>query len=104
VSERHTVAFSACRTLRRSEARRSRDSSLAKARSKAVYRSSAAASALIAGPRKQIVVQRAKQSGMHWTVKGAADIIALRCQHASGRWDDFVAPRRATAAGLRAVI
>ena len=53
---------------------------------------------------KQIVVQRAKQSGMHWTTEGAAAIIALRCQHASGRWDDFVAPRPATTAGLRAVI
>jgi hypothetical protein len=26
---------------------------------------------------KQIVALRAKQSGMHWTVEGAADIIAL---------------------------
>ena len=39
---------------------------------------------------KAIVVQRTKQSGMHWTIAGAADIIALRCQHASGRWDDFI--------------
>jgi hypothetical protein len=38
---------------------------------------------------KQIVCQRAKQSGMHWTVEGAASIIALRCQHASGRWDEL---------------
>lgn len=53
---------------------------------------------------KQIVVQRAKQSGMHWTVKGAADIITLRCHRASGRWDDFVAPRPAPAASLRAAI
>jgi len=53
---------------------------------------------------KQIVVQRAKQSGMHWTTEGAAAIIALRCQHASGRWDDFVARRPAGAARLRAVI
>jgi len=45
---------------------------------------------------KQIVVQRAKQSGMHWSVNGAADIIALRCQHASGRWDELWP---ATAAG-----
>ena len=36
-----------------------------------------------------IVVQRAKQSGMHWTTDGAASIIALRCQHASGRWDEI---------------
>ena len=34
---------------------------------------------------KAIVVQRAKQSGMHWTTAGAASIITLRCQHASGR-------------------
>jgi hypothetical protein len=38
---------------------------------------------------KAIVVQRAKQSGMHWTTSGAADIIALRTQHASGRWDEL---------------
>ena len=43
------------RTLRRSEARRSLDSSLAKARSSAAYRSSAAASARIAGPRDRMV-------------------------------------------------
>jgi hypothetical protein len=53
---------------------------------------------------KQIVVQRAKQSGMHWTVQGAADIIALRCQHASGRWNDFVARQPAPQARLRAAI
>jgi hypothetical protein len=49
-------------------------------------------SGAIEGGIKSIVVQRAKQSGMHWTVDGAADILALRCQHASGRWHDFVAP------------
>jgi hypothetical protein len=38
---------------------------------------------------KAIVVQRAKQSGMHWTTAGAASIIALRTQHASGRWDEL---------------
>jgi hypothetical protein len=53
---------------------------------------------------KKIVCQRAKQSGMHWTVEGAAGIIALRCHHASGRWDDFVAPRPAPSAGLRAAV
>jgi hypothetical protein len=49
-------------------------------------------SGAIEGGIKAIVVQRAKQSGMHWTVGGAADILALRCQRASGRWNDFVAP------------
>ena len=37
------------------------------------------------------IVQRAKQSGMHRTVNGAASIIALRTQQASGRRHDFVA-------------
>jgi hypothetical protein len=46
-------------------------------------------SGAIEGACKAIVVQRTKQSGMHWTVHGAADIIALRCQHASGRWDEL---------------
>jgi hypothetical protein len=56
---------------------------------------------------KQIVAQRAKQSGMHWTVDGAADIIALRCQHASGRWDELWTrhnPASPPSAGLRAAI
>ena len=41
---------------------------------------------------KQIVAQRAKQSGMHWSLEDAASIIALRCHNASGRWNDFIAP------------
>jgi hypothetical protein len=49
-------------------------------------------SGAIEGGIKAIVVQRAKQSGMHWTVNGAASIIALRSQQASGRWDDLVTP------------
>jgi len=60
-------------------------------------------SGAIEGGIKAIVVQRTKQSGMHWTTKGAADIIALRCQHASGRWDELW-PSGATPARLRAVI
>jgi hypothetical protein len=46
-------------------------------------------SGAIEGGIKAIVVQRAKQSGMHWSVNGAADIIALRCQQASDRWDQL---------------
>ena len=38
---------------------------------------------------KTIVATRAKQSGMHWTTEGAGSIIALRCQHSSGRWDEL---------------
>jgi hypothetical protein len=53
---------------------------------------------------KQIVVQRAKQSGMHWTVEGAAGIIALRCQHHSGRRDEPWPASTPTAASLRTAI
>ena|SRR6266487_23003 len=53
---------------------------------------------------KAIVVQRAKQAGMHWTTSGAADIIALRCQHASGRWDELWTAQTASPAGLQAAI
>jgi len=59
-------------------------------------------SGAIEGGIKAIVVQRAKQSGMHWTTGGAASIIALRCQHASGRWDELWPGT--TPGGLRAAI
>ncbi len=38
---------------------------------------------------KTIVGRRLKQSGMHWSVRGANDIIALRCVQLSGRWEEF---------------
>jgi hypothetical protein len=38
---------------------------------------------------RTVIGQRLKQSGMHWTVKGANRIIALRCCVMSGRWEDF---------------
>jgi len=38
---------------------------------------------------KTVVGRRLKQSGMHWTVRGANAIIALRCCHISGRWEEF---------------
>lgn len=38
---------------------------------------------------RTVVGQRLKQSGMHWTVKGANDIIALRCSLLSNRWENF---------------
>jgi hypothetical protein len=38
---------------------------------------------------KTVIGQRLKQSGMHWTVKGANNIIALRCSILSNRWEDF---------------
>ena len=38
---------------------------------------------------KVAIGQRLKQSGMHWTVRGADAIIALRCSRLSGRFEDF---------------
>jgi hypothetical protein len=61
-------------------------------------------SGAIEGGCKAIVVQRAKQSGMHWTTAGAADIIALRCQHASGRWDELWPASSPGPAALRPAI
>jgi hypothetical protein len=61
-------------------------------------------SGAIEGAIKAIVVQRAKQSGMHWTTSGAASIIALRCQHASGRWDELWPASTTTSARPRAAI
>ena len=33
--------------------------------------------------------QRLKLSGMHWSVPGATAILTLRCQQASGRWEEI---------------
>ena len=38
---------------------------------------------------RSVIGQRLKQSGMHWTVKGANSIIALRACILSNRWEDF---------------
>ena len=38
---------------------------------------------------KAIVAQRLKLSGMRWTVRGATGIVTLRCQEASGRWEEI---------------
>lgn len=38
---------------------------------------------------RAVVGQRLKQSGMHRTVSGANNIIALRCSLLSNRWEDF---------------
>ena len=61
-------------------------------------------SGAIEGGIKAIVVQRAKQSGMHWTTDGAASIIALRTWQASGRWDELWQARATHTAGLRAAV
>lgn len=38
---------------------------------------------------KTVVGHRLKQSGMHWSLRGANAIIALRCTQLSGRWEEF---------------
>ena len=38
---------------------------------------------------KIVIATRLKRAGMHWTVKGANAIIALRCSKLSGRFEDF---------------
>jgi len=38
---------------------------------------------------RNVIGLRLKQSGMHWTVRGANTIIALRCAELSGRWEEF---------------
>ncbi len=46
---------------------------------------------------KLAIGTRLKRAGMHWTVRGANSIIALRCAKLSGRFEDFW-ERRAAAA------
>jgi hypothetical protein len=38
---------------------------------------------------RSVIGQRLKQSGMHWSVDDANNIIALRCCFFSNRWEDF---------------
>ena len=44
---------------------------------------------------KTVIGSRLKQSGMFWTVRGANAILALRCCHLNGRFEDYWAIRRA---------
>lgn len=52
---------------------------------------------------KHAVGARLKRAGMHWTVKGADAIIALRCTILSGRFEDFW-ERRADQARHRTIV
>ena len=45
-----------------------------------------------------VVGTRLKRAGMHWTVRGADAIIALRCSRLSGRFEDFWERRSKSAA------
>ncbi len=38
---------------------------------------------------KAVIGQRLKCSGMHWSQPGATGILTLRCQQASGRWEEI---------------
>ena len=38
---------------------------------------------------KNVIGARLKRSGMHWSVRGANSIMALRCVRLSGRFEDF---------------
>ena len=44
---------------------------------------------------KTVIGSRLKQSGMFWTVRGANSILALRCCHLNGRFEDYWEARRA---------
>jgi hypothetical protein len=44
---------------------------------------------------KTVVAHRLKQSGMFWTVRGANAVLALRCCHLNGRFEDYWTDRRA---------
>jgi hypothetical protein len=44
---------------------------------------------------KTVVGSRLKRSGMFWTVRGANAILALRCCHLNGRFEDYWVSRRA---------
>ena len=44
---------------------------------------------------KTVIGSRLKQSGMFWTVNGANAIIALRCCHLNGRFENYWEARAA---------
>jgi len=44
---------------------------------------------------KTVIGARLKRSGMFWTVRGANAILALRCCHLNGRFEDYWEARRA---------
>ncbi len=44
---------------------------------------------------KTVVAFRLKRSGMFWTVRGANAILALRCSHLNGEFEDYWEERRA---------
>jgi len=47
---------------------------------------------------KTVIASRFKRSGMFWTLRGANAILALRCCHLNGRFEDYWEGRRAATA------
>jgi hypothetical protein len=43
---------------------------------------------------KTVIGSRLKQSGMFWTLRGANAVLALRCSHLNGRFEDYWEERR----------
>ena len=43
---------------------------------------------------KTVIASRFKRSGMFWTVRGANAILALRCSHFNGRFEQYWEDRR----------
>jgi len=52
-------------------------------------------SGVIEAACRTVIGSRLKRSGMFWTVRGANAIIALRCCHLNGRFEDYWETRRA---------
>ena len=52
-------------------------------------------SGVIEAECKTVVASRLKRSGMFWTVRGANAILALRCCHLNGEFEDYWVERRA---------
>jgi uncharacterized protein UPF0236 len=47
---------------------------------------------------KTVIASRLKRSGMFWTLRGANAILALRCAHLNGRFEDYWESRRSPVA------
>jgi hypothetical protein len=52
-------------------------------------------SGAVEGGCKNVIGARMKQSGMRWSLRGASAITELRCQDASGTWNQ-IWPKSAT--------
>jgi hypothetical protein len=48
-----------------------------------------AGSGVIEAGCETVIASRFKRSGMFWTVRGANAILALRCRHLNGRFEDY---------------